>query len=101
MEKLTAQNFDDSISKGVTFVDFYADWCGPCKMMEPIIEEVSKEMKEVTFRKVNVDEEQELVMRYKVMSVPMLILFKDGKRIQETVGFNSKAALITFIKRGL
>lgn len=101
MEKLTAQNFDDSISKGVTFVDFYADWCGPCKMMEPIIEEVSKEMKEVTFRKVNVDEEQELVMRYKVMSVPMLVLFKDGKRIQETVGFNSKAALIAFIKRGL
>lgn len=101
MEKITSETFDEIIKEGITFVDFYADWCGPCKMMAPIIEEVESEMNDVKFVKVNVDEENDLAMRFHVMSIPMLALFKDGKLVQDTLGYNPKEALIAFIKRGM
>ena len=75
------------------FVDFYADWCGPCKMIGPVVEELASEYPDVTFVKVNVDDYPELAKRYGVMSIPNLIGFKNGEVAAQTVGFQPKAAL--------
>jgi thioredoxin 1 len=73
-------NFDNAISKGVTLVDFYADWCGPCKMLNPIIHEISDEYKgRAVVAKVDVDKAQETAQKYDVTSIPTVILFVDGK----------------------
>ena len=87
-------NFESLISKGVVLVDFYAEWCGPCKMLSPILEEISNETKIV---KINVDEEEELSRKYGVMSIPTLILFKDGKDIDKKVGFMPKEEINNWI----
>ncbi len=101
MEKLTTSNFNEVISEGVTLVDFYADWCGPCKMMGPVLEELATEMTNVKFRKVNVDEEGTLAQQFSVMSIPALMLFKDGKMVNSTVGFNPKPMIEKFVKTAL
>ena len=76
---LNQQNFDEITSKGVVLVDFWATWCGPCKMMAPNVEEIATEYKgKVTVGKVDVDECQELATRFEIMSIPTLIVFKDG-----------------------
>ncbi len=76
--------------KGVVLVDFYADWCGPCKATEPIIEELSESMKDVTFVKVNVDENQEIAGKYSIFSIPTFLIFKDGQVKNQFVGAQSK-----------
>ena len=98
MEKLTKDIFDVVVSEGVTLVDFYADWCGPCKMMGPVLDELAQEMPEVQFRKVNVDEEPELAKQYGIMSIPALKLFKNGKVVNEQVGFAPKPMIANFVK---
>lgn len=91
---LTKSDFHQTISKGVTLVDFYAPWCGPCKIQLPIIEELAGEWTgKAQIAKVNVDEQQELASQYGVMSIPTLILFKDGKMVDTMVGLQSKAHL--------
>lgn len=75
------------------FVDFYADWCGPCKMVGPLVEELSEEEKDVTFVKVNVDENPDIAQRYGIMSIPTLIAFKDGEIAGSILGFQPKEAL--------
>src|SRR3990167_5241439 len=74
--------------KGVVFVDFYADWCGPCKMTTPIIEELSenKQYKDVSFVKVDVDKEQELASKYNILSIPTFVIFKNGKVLNQFSG---------------
>ena len=91
---LNKDNFEKSISNGVALVDFWAEWCGPCKMQLPIIEEFSGEMEgKATIGKVNVDEELELAQSFGIQSIPTLILFKDGKPVKKLVGLHSKEAL--------
>lgn len=82
-------NFDSLISNDKVLVDFYADWCGPCKMLAPVLEELANNRSEVKIVKINVDNEEELSRRFGVMSIPTLILFKDGKEIDKRVGFMS------------
>ena len=94
--KITNQNFEDEIinAKTTAIVDFYADWCMPCKMMSPIIDEIAEENENIKVGKINVDENQELAMKYNVMSIPTIIIFKDGKIHKQFVGVTSKQDLL-------
>lgn len=91
---MTKENFNQQVESGVTLVDFWAPWCGPCKMQLPIVEELSTELAgTATIGKINVDEEPELASQFGVMSIPTLILFKDGQPVDKMVGLQSKDAL--------
>ena len=79
--------FDELIEKGTVLIDFYADWCGPCKMLLPIIEDFSKEHDDITIIKVNVDKYPDIAQKYGVMTIPTLILYKDNKLVKKQVGF--------------
>ncbi|NMB83998.1 thioredoxin [Candidatus Roizmanbacteria bacterium] len=76
--------------KGIVFVDFYAEWCGPCKMTGPIIDELATEMQTIKFVKVNVDENSDLASQYSIFSIPTVIIFKDGKPVNQFVGAMGK-----------
>ena len=88
------KDFEKKISKELLLVDFYADWCGPCKAMMPILEE----LKETPILKVNVDEYSDLASSYGIMSIPTLILFKNGKEIDKKVGLINKRELEKWLK---
>ncbi|GBG09723.1 thioredoxin [Paenibacillus sp. MY03] len=91
---LTKDNFTQSVESGVSLVDFWAPWCGPCKMQLPIVEELATELEgQATIAKINVDEQPELASQFGVMSIPTLILFKDGQPVDKMVGLQSKDAL--------
>ena len=93
MKKVTELEFQEAITEGYTLVDFYADWCGPCKMLQPVLEELDKEFEnKVEIVKVDVDVEQGLARRFGVQSIPTLILFKDGEPVEKTMGFRPKPA---------
>jgi len=94
---LTDKNFKEEVLdyKGTVVVDFYADWCGPCKMMGPIFEEAAKEAGDkAKFGKLNVDGARETAMKYGVMSIPTIISFKDGEVVTQIAGVQSKEALL-------
>ncbi|NLW14660.1 MAG: thioredoxin [Erysipelothrix sp.] len=98
MEVVNMKNFNDETKEGVVLVDFYADWCGPCKMIAPILKDVQEELgSKVKIVKVDVDADGELAQRFDVMAIPTLVLFKDGKPVKRT-GFLPKPALIKFIE---
>ena len=85
--------------KGFAFVDFWAPWCGPCKMLSPVLEEVAKEMKDqVKICKLNVDDNPEVTTQYGVRGIPTMILFQDGKQIATKSGFMPKATLEAWLK---
>ncbi|MCI8567929.1 MAG: thioredoxin [Bacilli bacterium] len=90
-------NFDEKIKNGVVVVDFFATWCGPCKMLSPIIDEVEHEMSDIEFLKIDVDKEEELARKFGVMSIPTVIIFKDGEIKSQNVGFMSKDEIIEMI----
>ncbi|HEY8436130.1 MAG TPA: thioredoxin [Haloplasmataceae bacterium] len=90
-------NFKEQIANGLTLVDFYADWCGPCRMLAPVLEQVDQELDEVTIVKVNVDENEDLARQFGIMSIPTLILFRNGEQIAQTIGFQPKERLIQWI----
>ena len=91
--------FDEEISKGTVLVDFYADWCGPCRMLAPVLEEVAKELVDITILKVNVDQMKIISGRFSIRSFPTIVLFKDGKPVAINTGFVPKPALMRFIKQ--
>lgn len=97
---VTDASFNEEIANGVTLVDFWAPWCGPCKMIAPVLEELDAEIgASVKIAKVNVDDNGESAARFGVMSIPTLILFKDGQPVDKVVGFQSKDALKNVISR--
>ena len=96
--KLNNANFDEAVKNGVALVDFYADWCGPCRMMAPILEAVAAEKEDLLVAKVNVDENAELASRYGVMSIPTLVVLEDGEEIKRIVGARPKEALLSEIE---
>ena len=94
VQKLNQNNFNNAIANGTALVDFYADWCGPCRMVSPIVDEIAEERMDITVGKVNVDDENALAMKYGVMSIPTLIVFKDGQEKTRIVGARPKAAIL-------
>ena len=90
-------NFNEQIKEGVVLVDFFATWCGPCKMQAPVLEELKEDRGDVKVVKIDVDQETEIAREYGVMSIPTLILFKDGKEVAKNVGFMPKELLVQWI----
>ena len=97
---VTADNFEQEVlqSEKTVLVDFWAAWCGPCTMLSPIVEQLAEEHPEMAFGKVNVDEAPELAQQFQVSAIPTLVLFKDGKAVDVSVGVRSKDDLEEFIK---
>ena len=99
--KITSENYGKEVleSNKPVLIDFYADWCGPCRMMSPIIDEIADEMGEgIKVGKINVDDNQDLAMKYNVMSIPTIVIIKDGKEIKRFVGVQDKENLIKDLK---
>ena len=94
---LNAEVFDDLIKEDLVLVDFYASWCGPCRMLSPILDEVINET-DITLIKVDVDKHSTISKQYGIMTIPTMILFKNGEMIEKRVGMTSKDAVITWIK---
>ena len=98
--KISEESFKKEVleESRTVLVDFYADWCGPCKMLSPIIEEVAKENEDAKFVKINVDEAQELAIEYDIMSIPTIVVIKDGKEVNRTVGLIDKTEIRAMLK---
>ena len=102
--KINTSQFKTSVeeNKGVVVVDFFATWCGPCKMLAPVFEQAGEEMKnEATFLKVDIDESLELAQQFQVTTVPTVMVFKDGKQVDKFVGFMPKEAIVQKVKSHL
>ena len=91
------KEFDEVIKKDKVIVDFYAEWCGPCKMLSPILDKVSKELSLDTY-KVNVDDVEEVARRYGIMSIPTVMIFSKGEEVKKNVGFMEEEELKEFVK---
>ncbi|MGX7075746.1 MULTISPECIES: thioredoxin [Globicatella] len=97
---LTDAQFNQETAEGLTLVDFWAPWCGPCRMQSPVIDELSEELAgQVDFYKMNVDEEQETAREFGIMSIPTLLVKKDGEVVEKLVGFHDKNRLNEILSR--
>ena len=97
--KITKENFETEVLKSdkKVVLDFWATWCGPCKMIAPVLEELSEERKDIKIGKVDVDTEGELAVRFGVMSIPTLIFFENGEETNRVIGFHTKEELLELI----
>ena len=98
---ITDDNFEASVQKGVVLVDFWADWCGPCKMAAPILEELSNEMTEVRFTKMNVDENQQAPQTLGITALPTFVVYKDGEVVDRVTGLLPKPQLSSLVQKHL
>lgn len=99
--KVNTQNFEAEVlnAPGTVLVDFYADWCGPCKMVSPIVDEIAEEQAAISVCKINVDESAILAKQYKVMSIPTLIVFRDGKESARMIGYKPKDEILAVLAK--
>ena len=96
----TDASFKEDVAKGLVLVDFWATWCGPCKMIAPVLEELAPEIEgKAEIVKVDVDQNQATASEYGIMSIPTLVLFKDGELVDKVVGYQPKEALAAFIEK--
>ncbi|MCD4696347.1 MAG: thioredoxin [Bacteroidales bacterium] len=99
---LNYPNFDTVVKKSTILVDFWAEWCGPCKAQDPVLEEVAKEMDgKALIGKVNVDDNRTLANKYGIMNIPTMILFKNGERIHQFVGVQSKERILHILNKNI
>lgn len=97
--KITKLNYNDVVSSDKTIlIDFYADWCGPCRMVSPIVDEIAEENPHILVGKINVDDDPELAMEFGVSSIPMLVVMKDQKIVDQSVGARPKAQILDMLK---
>lgn len=96
---ITKENFESEVLKSTkpVLLDFWASWCGPCRMLSPIVDEIAEENDNIKVGKINVDEQPELAQAFKVMSIPMLAVVKDGKVTNTSVGYKAKAAVLALL----
>lgn len=96
--KVNKSNFDSLKDSGKTvLIDFYADWCGPCRMVSPIVDELAQENPQLLVAKINVDEEPELAQLFGIVSIPTLIVMKDGKTVEQAVGAQTKEQILAML----
>jgi len=98
--KVTSANFEEEVlnSDKTVLIDFYADWCGPCKAYSPIVEAVASENEDIKVVKINVDDAQDLAIKYQVMSIPTTVVIKNGQEVNRAVGMMSKSDLVEMVK---
>jgi len=94
---LNKESFQDLIKEGLVLIGFYADWCGPCKMLSPVLESLVEEREDFKIIKINVDKHPKLNQQFGIMSVPTLLLFKDGEVVETKQGFQTKEMLLKWI----
>ena len=99
MKVINESEFVNEVKKGLVLVDFYAEWCGPCKMLSPVLEQINKENKDVKVVKVNIDDSRRIASYYQIQSIPTLVLLKDGEFIRRMIGFNPKKKIEEFIEK--
>ena len=100
VNEVNQNKFLNEIKEGVTVVDFFAQWCGPCKMLSPVLDSIAEEMNnKVNFIKVDVDECDEIADKYEISSIPAIVIFKNGEEQERIVGFNPKDTLVEIINK--
>ena len=98
--EVTSKNFEQEVLKSEkpVLIDFYATWCGPCKMLSPIVEEVAAENEDIKVVKIDIDKEQNIAVQYEIMSIPTLVVIKDGKEVNRSVGVIGKSDILQLVK---
>ena len=97
--KINNENFESEVlnSNKTVLLDFYADWCGPCQMVAPVLAEIAEEREDIVVGKINVDEEMQLALKFGVESIPMIAVIKDGKLVNKSVGFKPKEQILELL----